>query len=232
MNKRILFSGTILLIFFFLLFSSYKFINSRTCQFFGGLTSHVKTDKKVVALTFDDGPTKNTETILALLNKYDAGATFFLIGNELEENLAEGKKIAAAGHQIGNHTYSHRRMVFKSPAYISQEIERTNQLIRKTGYTGEIDFRPPNCKKFIGLPYYLKAHNIQTITWDLEPDTYYTSVYDKVNYVDKNIKPGSIILMHPMYDDTGQELEAIAGILDSLSQKGYKFVTVNELQNM
>jgi chitin deacetylase len=71
---------------------------------------------------------------------------------------------------------------------------------------------------------------MDTITWNLEPDTYYTSVSDKVDYVEKNVKPGSIILMHPMYDDTGKELKAIEGILATLSKEGYKFVTVNQLQ--
>jgi len=68
--------------------------------------------------------------------------------------------------------------------------------------------------------------------WDLEPDTYYSSVQDKVDYVNNNVQPGSVILLHPMYDQTGDQLKTIEGILDSLSRKGYQFVTVNELQNM
>lgn len=232
MKKQIVIYGMVLLTLLLFLFGTYKLMNSRTYQLFGGLTSHVDTNQKAVALTFDDGPTENVEKILPLLDKYNAKATFFVIGNELEKNLKLGKEIAESGHQIGNHTYSHKRMIFKKPSFIKQEIELTNQLIRKTGYKGEIDFRPPTGKKLIGLPYYLKKHHIETITWDLEPDTYYSSVSDKVNYVNKNVKPGSIILLHPMYDDTGNELKTIEGILDSLSRKGYKFVTVNELQKL
>jgi peptidoglycan/xylan/chitin deacetylase (PgdA/CDA1 family) len=205
-------------------------MNSRTYQLFGRLTEHVETNKKVVALTFDDGPTKNVDQILPLLKKYHAKATFFLIGNELKKNPKEGKKIAEAGNQIGNHTYSHQRMVFKSQSFIKEEIEKTDQLIRQTGYKGEIDFRPPNGKKLIGLPYYLMKHHRDTITWNLEPDTYYTLASHKVNYVSKSVKPGSIILLHPMYDKTGNELKTIEGILNSLTKEGYRFVTVNELQ--
>ncbi|MRQ97342.1 polysaccharide deacetylase family protein, partial [Bacillus anthracis] len=98
------------------------------------------------------------------------------------------------------------------------------------GFTGEIDFRPPNGKKLIGLPYYLNKNNIETITWDLEPDTFYKSAADKIDYVSKNVKPGSIILLHSMYDESNENLQTIEGILDSLSKKGYQFVTVNELQ--
>jgi len=230
MKKRIFVVGIVFLAIFLLLYGTYKLMNSRTYQLFGGLTNHVETSQKVVALTFDDGPTKNVDQLLPLLDKYNAKATFFVIGNELEKNLEEGKKIAQAGHQIGNHSYSHKRMVFKTPSFIQQEIEKTNTLIRKTGYKEPIDFRPPNGKKLVGLPYYLNKHHMGTITWNLEPDTYYTSVSDKVDYVEKNVKPGSIILMHPMYDDTGKELKAIEGILATLSKEGYKFVTVNQLQ--
>ncbi|MED1470762.1 polysaccharide deacetylase family protein [Bacillus salipaludis] len=231
MKKRMLLSAVILLALFLTLLGTYKLMNSRTYQLFGGITDHVKTNKKVVALTFDDGPTENVDNILTVLDQYHAKATFFLIGNELRQHRDLGKKIAAARHQIGNHTYSHKRMIFKSPNYIKREIEQTDQLIRKTGFKGEIDVRPPNGKKLVGLPIYLNKHHRDTITWNLEPDTFYTSIKNKVNYVKQNIKPGSIILLHPMYDQTGNEQKTIEGILKELTEKGYKFVTVNELQN-
>jgi peptidoglycan-N-acetylglucosamine deacetylase len=93
-----------------------------------------------------------------LLNDHDIKATFFLIGNEIEKNQEEAKAIVNEGHQIGNHTYSHQRMIFKSPLFIKEEIEKTDELIRHGGYKGEIDFRPPNGKKIVGLPYYLSTH--------------------------------------------------------------------------
>lgn len=207
-------------------------MNSRTFQLFGGLTDQVEVNQKVVALTFDDGPTKNVNKILPLLKQYHAKATFFLIGNEMEKYPEEARKIVKAGEQIGNHTYSHNRMIFKSPTYIKNEIEKTDQLIREAGYKGKIDVRPPNGKKLIGLPFYLYKHHRETITWSLEPDTDYTSAQDKINDVKRNVKPGSIILIHPMYDHTGEELKTIKGILQSLTKEGYKFVTVNELMKL
>lgn len=229
MRKRIVIIGIGLLTVVLLLFGLWKWMNARNFQVFGGLTSHVETNEKVVALTFDDGPTEQTASILSLLGKFQAKATFFLIGSELEKNRDAGEQIAKAGHQIGNHTFSHQRMVFKKPSFIREEIEKTNRLIRETGYEGEIDFRPPNGKKLIGLPYYLQKQHIQTIMWDLEPDTNFTAVSDKVNEVIQHVKPGSIILLHPMYDTS--ELLVIEGILDALSKEGYTFVTVNDLQN-
>ncbi|MBJ8050633.1 polysaccharide deacetylase family protein [Bacillus cereus] len=230
MKKKIIITLVTLLIIVISLFGTYKLMNARSFQLFGDLTNRIETHEKVIALTFDDGPTNNVKQILPLLDKYNAKATFFVIGNELENNLPLGESIIQSGHQLGNHTYSHNRMVFKTPSFIKEEIEKTNSLIHQTGYTGEIDFRPPNGKKLIGLPYYLNNNNIETITWDLEPDTFYKSATDKIDYVNKNIKPGSIILLHSMYDESNENLQTIEGILDSLSKKGYQFVTVNELQ--
>ncbi|KPL58354.1 polysaccharide deacetylase family protein [Rossellomorea vietnamensis] len=232
MKKKLLFIFTAILIIFFLLFGAFKLMNARTFQLFGGLTEKVETDQKVVALTFDDGPTKNVDDIIPLLKKYDIKATFFLIGNEMEENPEEAEKLVNEGHQIGNHTYSHHRMILKSPSFIKEEIEKTDDLIRKASYTGEIDFRPPNGKKIMGLPYYLSKHNRDTIMWNIEPDTFYTDAEDQIEYVNDNVTPGSIILMHAMYDKTGEEMRVLEGIIQSLSNQGYTFVTVNELQEL
>ncbi|MEB2279516.1 polysaccharide deacetylase family protein [Lysinibacillus xylanilyticus] len=232
MKKKLVLIGIGILFVFLLLLGTYKLMNSRTYQLFGGLTKQVETHHKVVALTFDDGPADNTNQILSLLEEYNAKATFFLIGAEIEKFPEEARKIAEEGHQIGNHTYSHKRMIFKTPAYYKDEIEKTDQLIQNAGYKGEIDVRPPNGKKLIGLPYYLNKHKRETITWNLEPDTFYTTVSDKVKYVTENIEPGSIILLHPMYDKTGQALQTIEGILQELAKKGYTFITVNELQDL
>ncbi|QPQ37478.1 polysaccharide deacetylase family protein [Lysinibacillus sp. JNUCC-52] len=232
MKRKVIITVTSFLLVFLLLLVTYKLMNSRTYQLFGNITKQVETTQKVVALTFDDGPTENVNMILPLLEKYHAKATFFLIGEEIETHPDEAKKIVEQGHQIGNHTYSHNRMVFKTLSYYKKEIEKTDLLIRNTGFKGEIDVRPPNGKKLIGFPYYLKKHHRDTITWNLEPDSYYSLATDKVNYVKENIEPGSIILIHPMYDKTDNTLQTIEGILQELSNEGYTFVTVNELQEL
>ncbi len=228
MKRKLAYSGIVIVV-ILLIFSAYKIMNARNYQLFGIITSHVETNDKVVALTFDDGPTKNTDAILSLLDDFQVKATFFLIGKDIEEHPEEARKIAAAGHQIGNHTYSHKRMVLKSPAFIKHEIEKTDDLIAEIGYTKSIVVRPPYGKKLIGFPYYLNKHQRETITWNLEPDTFFTQADEKVRYVKENIRPGSIILMHPMYDSTENELQAIEEILQTLLDEGYTFVTIDEL---
>lgn len=226
---------TTFLIIFSLGFAALKIMNSRTFQFFGGIVSRLDTEEKVVALTFDDGPSEKVDEILSILNKEDVKATFFLIGSEIEKYPEEAKKIVLDGHEIGNHTYSHNRMVFKSPAYVKKEIENTDNLIKKQGYKDTIQFRPPNGKKLLLLPYYLKSNNRKNILWDIEPNSYpeINSSSEKiVNYVVDNVKPGSIILLHPMYDEKGNTINVIKGVIEGLKAKGYTFKTINELLKM
>ncbi|MDD5464442.1 MAG: polysaccharide deacetylase family protein [Candidatus Moranbacteria bacterium] len=204
----------------------------RNFQFFGGLTSRVNTQEKVVALTFDDAPTGQTDQVLKILNDADIKATFFAIGQNLEKYPEEGKAIAESGNEIGNHSYSHQRMILKTPGFIKSEIEKTDALIRETGYSGEITFRPPNGKKLLALPWYLKTHDRKTIMWDIEPESYpevAKSSESIAQYVIKNTKPGSIILLHPLADSAQKTRDALPEIIATLQNEGYKFVTVSEL---
>ena len=147
-------------------YGAFKYSKSTTHQMFGEIVDRVDTTEKVVALTFDDGPTRGfTQRILEILEDEEITATFFLVGNAMEKNLEETRLIAAAGHEIGNHSFSHDRMLFKSLSFISSELERTDALIRQTGYQGPIHFRPPYGKKLFNLPRYLDSMGTLSITW-------------------------------------------------------------------
>lgn len=212
-------------------YGTYTVGRSRTFQFFGGLTHRVDTDQKLVALTFDDGPTARTDEVLATLDQLDAKATFYVTGQELERAPQLGRKIVAGGHELGNHSYSHQRMWFADPGFVRDEIERTDTLIRATGYRGEITFRPPYGKKLLVLPYYLDRHDRKTITWDIEPDSDPTiaAASDRVvAHVTARARPGSIILLHAMYERPASR-DAVRGIVEALRRDGYRFVTVSEL---
>lgn len=206
---------------------------SRSFQFFGQIVSRVNTSEKIVALTFDDGPTASaTDEILRVLEEKNVKATFFVIGTELEQNMAEGRKIVAAGHELGNHSYSHKRMILVSPSFVQQEIETTDRLIRETGYSGEINFRPPYGKKLFALPYYLSKTGRKTIMWDVEPDSSPKIAADAANIIEEtgsHVRPGSIILLHVMYPNRQQSLKSVGGIIESLRQEGFRFVTISKL---
>jgi peptidoglycan-N-acetylglucosamine deacetylase len=214
----------------------YGISKSRTFQFFGEIIPRVETDEKVVALTFDDAPTPYSDSVVKTLHDKNVHATFFVIGSNLEKYPEKGKALVTAGHELGNHSYSHKRFLLKPQGFIDKEIQTTNQRIRDAGYTGNIYFRPPNGKKLLGLPWYLQQHNIKTIMWDVEPDTYVPEELQGsartdflVNYTLENTKPGSIILMHPFCESCSSDREAVGKIIDGLKKQGYTFVTVSEL---
>jgi peptidoglycan-N-acetylglucosamine deacetylase len=207
--------------------------SSRTFQFFGELVSRVETNEKVVALTFDDGPhPAGGQYVLDALAAEQVHATFFLMGRDLETYPDLGRKIAAAGHEIGNHTYHHRRMVGVLPSTVAKEVEDTDARIRATGYQGDIHFRPPNGKKLFALPHYLSEHNRKTIMWDVEPDSAGTPAAQQIEQdVLSQAKPGSIILLHPMYAGRDQTRLALKPIITGLKERGFRFVTVSALLN-
>ncbi len=205
--------------------------SSRTFQFFGELVHRVETTEKVVALTFDDGPDPaGAQETLDILAQKQVPATFFLMGRDLQKHPELGRKIADAGHEIGNHTYSHERMVGVTPGFVAKEIEDTDALIRATGYQKPIHFRPPNGKKLFALPYYLSEHDRTTVMWDVEPDSAGTPTQQQItNDVLSQTKPGSIVLLHPMYASRTSTRQALGPIIDGLKERGFRFVTVSAL---
>jgi peptidoglycan/xylan/chitin deacetylase (PgdA/CDA1 family) len=183
----------------------------------------------LVALTLDDGPTGQAPEVLKVLADAGVPATFYLNGRDLAANPEAGRAIAEAGHDIGNHTYSHRRMVLVSSGTVRDEIERTDAEIAKTGYQGLITFRPPYGKKLWALPNYLAEHTRTTVTWDVEPDSGKIATTDEiVTETVAKVRPGSIILLHVM-GQRSDSLAAIPRIVAELRTAGYRFVTISNL---
>lgn len=206
---------------------------SRDYQLFGKLVSHVETTDKVVALTFDDGPTaKYAPEVLALLREKAVKATFFVTGQEAEENAALAQAMVADGHELGNHTWTHSDMTLASPEKAASEVERTDAVIRAAGHQGEIYFRPPFGKKLFGLPLYLSRHGRTTVTWDVEPESFaeVASSSERITqHVLDRVQPGSIVILHVMYPSRETSRQALPGIIDGLRERGFRMVTVSEL---
>ncbi|MFL0507536.1 polysaccharide deacetylase family protein [Ureibacillus sp. 179-F W5.1 NHS] len=191
------------------------------------LNKETSTNRKRVALTFDDGPhPKNTEKILKLLDKYDAKATFFMLGNRVDFYPNIVKEIASKGHELGNHTWSHKDLTTLSNEEIKKEVEQTNKAILDA--TGEYPtvFRPPygaknaQVDKASGMPATLWS--IDTLDWKSHDPKAILSI------VKENVKDGSIILMHDIHATT---VEALEPVLKFLKEQGYECVTVSSLNS-
>lgn len=208
-------------------------MNSRSLQLAGELVRRVETSEKVVALTLDDGPTPEyTDWALSLLARHGVRATFYLSGSESEENPASLHAIIAAGHELGNHTFDGRRLIFTRRATVADQIERTDAVFRAAGYSAGTTVRPPGCKRLLTAPLFFAGNDRTTVTWDLEPDSIAGIADDAdamARYVADGVRPGSIILMHIMYASRETSREALPRIIEQLGAAGYRFVTVSEL---
>jgi chitin deacetylase len=219
---------------FLLLFVS-TFLYSRSWQnalFIKPLHS-LETTQKLVALTFDDGPsTVRTLPLLALLKKHNVKATFFMLGENIEKHPEIAKEVFKDGHLIGNHSYNHPRLVFKSPAFVRRQIEKTDTLIQQLGRTEVKYFRPPFSSKYIVLPYLLWTMNKTLVTGTYDPPAEYAQPYpaEKVaNQVVSNISNGAIIYLHDgKSTDKEAFLKSVELIIIRLKEKGYQFVRLDQ----
>jgi peptidoglycan/xylan/chitin deacetylase (PgdA/CDA1 family) len=211
---------------------AYWLMNSRTVELLGDHVSRVETTHKVVALTFDDGPEDMyVSELLADLRQYDARATFYVVGVDARANPAAMIALVAAGEELGNHSFDHRRLVFISTSTVRSEIGTTDGVIRASGYTGPITVRPPYAKKLLSYPFEMATGGRTTVMWDLEPDS--LAIGDDAEamtqYVLDNVRPGSIIELHYWAAANDATRRALPMIMAALSEQGYSFATVSEL---
>ena len=188
----------------------------------------VATDKKVVALTFDDGPGKYTTAILKILKNKNVKATFFLVGNIAERKANLAFSIKEQGHEIGNHSYSH-------PLFRDLSIQQTNQEITKSQsvFFNIFDecprlMRPSYGKCAFRVTRELDKYFDHIVLWSVESLDYrrYMTPQKISKQVVLNIEPGAIVLLHETYERT---LKALPKIINMLQAKGYKIVTLSEL---
>lgn len=183
--------------------------------------------RKLVALTFDDGPSNITEAVLDILKEEGIVGTFFLIG----QNITPDKKPIlerqlAQGCEICNHSFTHSVMSELSAETIRDEIMKTSDVIRDMVGVETMFFRPP----FIALSDTMYANiNMPFIcghdSRDWDPST---SAQDRVNNVLAGVRDGSLVLMHDMKDNV-KTLEALPMIIKELRAKGFSFVTASQI---
>lgn len=188
---------------------------------------------KQIALTFDDGPHGTlTDKILDILGKYNAKATFFVIGKNAEENPKQVMRAISEGHEIGNHTYSHLLLKNTSLEQWISDIEKSEKLmIKEFAYKPRL-FRPPGgaytpqaiekiCS--LGYKYVLWAWKTDSRDWACP------SVNTVAETVLKNVRGGDILLFHDYNSGKSPTPEALEIIIPALYEQGYEFVTVSEL---
>ena len=209
----------------FLLFCHFYTTTENSLNQTAGRTSVTKVEAPRVALTFDDGPNaKYTPLLLEGLRKRNIHATFFLLGENILKNKELLLRMQKDGHLIGCHTWSHVQLDKISPSSANREILKTNSLIYHITGTYPTCLRPPYgaWKKDLELPV-----TMLPVFWDVDTLDWQSQNPESIlDIVRKNVQDGSIILMHDSYDSS---VRAALAITDELTEKGYDFVTADQL---
>ncbi|MFJ5788482.1 polysaccharide deacetylase family protein [Lysinibacillus sp. NPDC097162] len=185
-------------------------------------------DGKYIALTFDDGPSsKVTPRVLQTLKQHDAKATFFMLGNRVEMYPHIAAQVAAEGHEIANHTFSHPNLKKMTHKEMIEEIDKTNNIIEMaTGITSTL-FRPPYGVYNQDILNYTASNNYTTILWSVDSlDWKNRNPTTIKKEILSNVTNRSVVLMHDIHTATA---EALPELLMTLKKDGYEFVTVSEL---
>ncbi len=202
-------------------------------QIIGEMVRHVPTERQLLALTFDDGPHPiYTPQILDLLAKHDARATFFVVGHQTEAHPELVQRVLAEGHQVGNHSWSHQRMVLKSPSWVRDELERTDTLLRDLGVPEPIHFRAPFGKKLFVLPWVLWRTDRLNVLFDVVPvpaDYLHGDPELIAADIERQARPGSIVVLHDGGGERPETVEATRMLLETMGAEGWRFVTVEDL---
>ncbi len=188
-------------------------------------------EKPRVALTFDDGPhPRYTPQILDILKKYGVSATFFAVGENADLYPHLIRRAVSEGHEIGNHTYNHYHITKLTQKELEADIAACRKTLERIGGRPVRLFRPPEgiCNEYVKL--ICADNDLSIVLWSIDTrDWAHTPVFDIYENVKKNVKDGSIILMHDFIGKNSPTPDALRRIIPTLQELGYEFVTVSQL---
>ncbi|HTY45170.1 MAG TPA: polysaccharide deacetylase family protein [Patescibacteria group bacterium] len=203
-----------------------------------GTVYRVNVPDKLVALTFDDGPSPVwTPAILDELKRSDAKATFFMLGEHVQQYPEIARRVAAEGHEIENHSYDHHVLLYYKPYELEREVKVAENIIKSiTGKTTRY-FRPPKAWLTSAEKKQINAMGYRVILWSLNSKDWVT--FDEkyiLRFLVHHVRPGDIILFH----DSGgvftveggnrqETVKTIFRLVEQLRKRGYRCVTVSEL---
>jgi peptidoglycan/xylan/chitin deacetylase (PgdA/CDA1 family) len=193
------------------------------------IVARVHTAQPVIALTFDDGPHPVlTPRLLDILAARGVRATFYVIGRRVRHGLDALRRIAAEGHEIGNHTWSHPSLLGHSDAAVLGELDRTTRAIHDAVGRPPVTMRPPY-GNFMPRQsrMVMQARGLPTVMWSVDPEDWRRpGPWAVADHILSRSHPGAIVLAHDIIAPT---VRAMPTVLDGLIARGYRFATISEM---
>lgn len=191
-------------------------------------------DRRSIAITFDDGPSESTPRLLEVLARYNASATFFQCGANVDRLPSVAREVVCAGHEIGNHTYSHPMIQFKSSGYIYSELRRAQAAIERATGAVPVLFRPPFGVRWFGLRGAQRRLNLLGVMWTVIALDWKLTAEAAARRLLRDSGPGAIVCLHDgrgtdTAADVTPTLDTIQKVLPVWTDQGFQFETVSQL---
>lgn len=207
---------------------------SRTSQLFGPTVYRGSGRERTIALTFDDGPSEGTLPLLEYLDREKVFATFFQCGMNVRRLPHIAGQVAAAGHQLGNHSYSHPKLPFKSRGFIEREFTEAQKIITFETGLAPMVLRPPYGFRWAGLRAVQQKLSLLNVLWTVIGNDWCWPAERIMRHVLQRASPGGIVCLHDgravqSRPDISETLTAVRKIVPVLKDQGYTFLVISDL---
>jgi peptidoglycan/xylan/chitin deacetylase (PgdA/CDA1 family) len=209
-------------------------VRGRSASVFGKSVWHGPRTRRSLALTFDDGPSEATPQILEILARHSAAATFFQCGANVERLPAVARAVSQAGHEIGNHSYTHPFFCFRSSRFMEENLRRAQETIQAhTGAAPRL-FRAPFGVRWFGLAGVQRRLGLTGVMWTVIGYDWNRKADEVVERIAAGVSNGAILCLHDGRElrarpDIGVTVESVRRLVPMLVDQGYTLETVSRL---
>jgi peptidoglycan-N-acetylglucosamine deacetylase len=209
-------------------------VRGRSSQVFGPSVWQGPSDNQRIALTFDDGPSESTPELLDVLAGYNARATFFQCGVNAERLPDIARRVSLAGHEIGNHTYSHPSLYLRRPDFIRDEVAKAQQTLAGIHGQAPVWFRAPYGGRWFGLRAAQAEFGLAGAMWTLLGSDWRLPADGIASKLMAGVRAGAVVCLHDGRElqsspDISATIAALRLVLPRLRARGFSFVTMSEM---
>jgi len=209
-------------------------VRGRASEVFGPSAWRGPRGRRVLALTFDDGPSETTPQILEILERYGVPATFFQCGANVERLPSIARAVGERGHEIGNHSHTHPLCCFRSPGFIAADLERAQAAIERHTGMRPAWYRAPFGVRWFGMRGAQRRLGLQAVMWTVIGYDWKLKADEITGRMMAGVSEGAILCLHDgrelrVRPEIGETAEALRQLVPRLLDEGYKFETVSRL---